>query len=110
MEKSSKKSLDSIQILTDLLLFESFKCIHTLNYLTFAIVIHKFVSVDPNCAGERGWIKLSTGFAFGSEQRHLPCSNTYPLKKVHAEIFAQTDPVITFRPKGNTPVRTEVIL
>lgn len=62
----------------------------------------------PARAGEVGWIELSTGFPFGSEQSQLPCNNMYLLEKAHRKIFAPADPVIRFRPKGNTRVRTEM--
>lgn len=74
------------------------------DYLTFAILIHWLsVSVYLTCTEEGGWITF-----YLWQSRVHPVTACTCCKKVHAKIFAQTDLVIRFGPKGNTSVRTEV--
>lgn len=65
--------------------------------------IHRIsVCVCVNCAGVKRADQAFNRFSpCGSEQSQLPCNNMYLLK-----IFAPTDPVIMFGPKGS--VRTGV--
>lgn len=66
-------------------------------------------SVYPTCATEKGWLKLSTGFPFGSEQSQLPCNNMYLLQGAHAKIFCANKPCYCAKSyKRSLPVRAEV--